>query len=373
MGVRWVAQPLYHRPVSDASTHNHDAGDPHRIGRAHPTLARILRRWRELTGGRQTRDPERRTLVACSGGADSVLLAMAIASVRDSCVVAHITHDLRAPELTTQDHEFVQDLAARLGVPFQHERIQTAAMCGNTEANARMARYSALVRLAGQTGCRFIATGHHADDQLETLLMHLMRGSGVRGMIGVHAAQRLEQHTLIRPMLDLSRDEIESALSELELTWREDHTNTDITLLRNRLRHTLIPKLREISPAVALHASEWGRDLAAIHDMVQHQIQNIAPQRRTAGGQWQWDRDTLRNQSLLLLGYLPSHYLEQEHGRIRIDQLTRRAIESWARAVKSHSTDPTIHRIGPIVARVRANQVVLSLANDDSNSQDRSE
>lgn len=351
---------LYHRPVNDASTHNPDRDLHPQIGRGHPTLARILRRWRELTGARGTRDPQRRTIVACSGGADSVLLAIALSRFPQSCVIAHITHDLRETALTDQDHAFVRSLATRLGIPFVHQSVQVSSVYGNTEANARTARYDALCNLSALSECQFIATGHHADDQLETLLMHLMRGSGTRGMIGVHAAQPLIRATLIRPMLDLTRSQIETALAELGFPWCEDHTNFDTTLLRNRIRHNIIPLMREISPDTARHASEWGRDLASIQGMIDQRVQSLTGECQRLGPNWEWSRATLRDQPSILLGYLPGEYLKQTNHLEGLDQITRRAIESWTRAVKSDSTEPTTHRIGPIVAVVRANDVVFS-------------
>lgn len=324
-----------------------------------------MRRWRELTGGKHTRDAQRRTLVACSGGADSVLLAIAIGQVTESCVIAHITHDLRSVSDTDQDRIFVHSLAAELGVEYLQDSVCVTSLQGNTEANARDARYAALGKLADISDCRYIATGHHADDQLETLLMHLMRGSGTRGMIGVHASQVTNSHTLVRPMLDLTRNEIETALNELGFGWQEDHTNRDLSLQRNRIRHELLPAMRKISPRISQHASEWGRDLASVQEMIEQQVELLIGRLLRRDSSWEWDRAMLRNQPSILLGSLPAHYIEQELGRVGLDQVTRRAIESWIRAVNSESTDPTTHRIGPIVSTVRANQVVFSPADHD--------
>ncbi len=323
-------------------------------------MARILRRWRELTGGKRTRDPDRRTLIACSGGADSVLLVEALASVAGACVVAHITHDLRQPSETEQDRQLVDSLTQRLGLEIVHTTVSIATQAGNTEANAREARYSQLAMLATEHGCRFVATGHHADDQLETLLMHLLRGSGSRGMIGMHHVQQLHNTTIIRPMLDITRQEIESALHTLHQPWREDHTNADTAFLRNRIRRDLLPILREMGPRVAQHASEWSRDLASIQSLLDHQIDAIVDTAdRMTPKNWSWQRAVLRAHPPVLLGNLPARYIESELGRSGLDKLTRRAIESWVRAVKSDSTEPTNHRIGPIVGSVRANHVVL--------------
>jgi len=181
-------------------------------------------------------------------------------------------------------------------------------------------------------------------------------------MIGIHAKQDFADRTLIRPMLELTRSQIEGALHDLGIAWREDHTNQDTSLLRNRLRHQLLPIMREISPEIAQNASNWGRDIASVQLLIDRQVKCLAQQSERAGASWTWTRATLRAQPELLLGDLPAHYITHQCGRFGLDLLTRRVIDAWVRAVKSDSTEPTEHRIGPIVSHVRANRVIFSPA-----------
>src|SRR5690606_30103239 len=117
------------------------------------------------------------------------------------------------------------------------------------------ARYGAMCDVASQIGASNIVTGHHADDQLETLLMHLMRGSGVRGMGGVSPVLEMGSMKVIRPLLEVTRDDVEQVCRDAGLVWAHDHTNDDQGYLRNRVRHSLVPVMREIERDVALRAS----------------------------------------------------------------------------------------------------------------------
>ncbi len=335
----------------------------HQIGRGHPTAARILRRWRALSGGKQTRDHERRTLIACSGGADSVALAVALAQVPESCVIAHVQHDLRPLDETRADLAAAQALAGKLRMRFVHTSVAVSDRPGNTEANARAARYTALQTLAQSNECPYIATGHHADDQLETLLIHLMRGSGTRGMGGMQPKRAIGSHQLLRPMLEVTRAESQTMLTELEISWREDTTNQDKQYLRNRIRHDLLPIMRSIDPDIAVHASSWASDLVAMQNLIDNQLASLLQQHQD---RWSWSRATLREQPELLLGYLPGSYCESVLAGKGADGITRRAINAWINAVKSVSTDPNHHRIGPILARVHADLVTFTHAQHES-------
>lgn len=328
------------------------------LGADHPSVARILRRWRQLSGGRHTRDPDRKTLVACSGGADSVALAIALAQIPSSCVLAHIQHDMRTPEQAEHDRAYVEALAKRLGVDCAFGFAAVSEEPGNLEANAREARYQELTRIADEHACPYIATGHHADDQLETLLMHLMRGSGTRGMSGMRPTTPLANKTLLRPLLDIPRNEIETMLRELDIAWCHDQTNDDPAYVRNRIRQDLLPLLRRLDPEIARHASQWSQDLVAMQEVMDERVEATLMEPCTiTDSQWRWSRELLQAHPDIMLGYLPGLYCLRVLDNEGADRITRRAIDSWIRSVKSDSNNPTEHRIGPIVAHIRAHEV----------------
>lgn len=225
----------------------------------------VIRRWRALSGGGRVRDPERRTLIACSAGADSSALALCLAAAGSNLVVAHILHDLRPEHDAAADLEAARSLASGLSLPFASASISCKSKCGNIEAIARRERYAALVALAREHACPYIATAHHADDQLETLLMRLVRGAGPRGLAGIAPKRRLAPGiTLIRPMLDITRADAEAICRDACVSWATDATNSDRTRLRAALRHDVIPALRRIAASIATTA---GRVAAVQREM----------------------------------------------------------------------------------------------------------
>jgi tRNA(Ile)-lysidine synthase len=204
--------------------------------------ARVLatiRRHGQLHGGETV-------LVAVSGGADSVALLDLLHEVspvlRLSLHAAHVHHGLR-PEAES-DADFVGHLCERLAVPYHLERVavRREPPWEGLEAEARRARYSALLARARALGAHRVATGHTADDQAETVLMRLLQGAGPRGLAGILPARG----PVIRPLLETRRREIERYLRERGLGWVEDTTNRDPRLLRNRIRHEVLPLLGEV-------------------------------------------------------------------------------------------------------------------------------
>ena len=197
--------------------------------------------------------PGTRVLAAVSGGADSVALALVLARLSATraldCTLAglaHLHHGLRGADADA-DQAFVEAFAARLGVPCVTRRDDVAARATGAresiEAAARRARYAFLAGAAESVGATRIATGHTADDQAETLLLRLLRGAGLQGLSGI----RPQNGNVIRPLLDAARADIEAFLRESGETWRDDASNADVAIPRNRVRHDLIPLLRDIA------------------------------------------------------------------------------------------------------------------------------
>lgn len=196
-----------------------------------------------------------RILVAASGGADSTALLLLVAALRPdvSVVVAHLDHGLR-PE-SADDARYVSSVAAQLHIDFIHERVEIAPEpAGSVETRAREARYAFLARAAAAAGATKVATGHHRDDQVETVLFRLLRGSGVRGLRGIPTDRRLAPGSaarVIRPLLEVGHGEIVSHLRSLGVTWREDSTNGSVlTGVRNRIRNSWLPDLESHAPDV---------------------------------------------------------------------------------------------------------------------------
>jgi tRNA(Ile)-lysidine synthase len=192
-------------------------------------------------------------LVAVSGGPDSVALLHALHSLRAVYGIrlhaAHLEHGLRG-EAGVEDMQFVESLCAGMGVPATSRRTsileRAEASTLSIEAVARQARYAFLSEVAKETGAARIATGHNANDQAETVLLNLIRGSGVAGLRGIRPAI---EGKIIRPLIEAKRDEVLLYLKEKGLDFRTDASNLDDAYDRNRVRKTLLPLLEaEFNP-----------------------------------------------------------------------------------------------------------------------------
>ncbi|HBI41258.1 MAG TPA: tRNA lysidine(34) synthetase TilS [Planctomycetales bacterium] len=209
----------------------------------------------------------RGVVAAVSGGADSVALLHALIAARDPTspfpvILAHLNHQLRDAE-SDADEGFTADLYQRLtsaGVPaltLRLGRIDVAAQAradsANLEATARRVRYRWLADAAREAGAHWVATGHTADDQAETVLHRLLRGTGLQGLRGIAVRRELEPGVgVVRPLLQTTRSDIIAYLAQLNQPFREDSTNRDPAYTRNRIRLELLPYLAErYNPAVA--------------------------------------------------------------------------------------------------------------------------
>ena len=193
-----------------------------------------------------------RVLVAVSGGPDSTGLLLALARLRGKLgvglVAAHINHRLRGADANL-DEACAAESAAALGVEFVRAELPAAlAQGGNLEARARTLRYAALRRLAAAHGCDAIATGHTLDDQAETVLMRLIRGSSGRGL-GAIRPRRADG--VIRPLIDCRRAAVEAVVRQAGLRYRIDRSNADPRFLRTQVRTRVLPLLAELNPSIA--------------------------------------------------------------------------------------------------------------------------
>ena len=190
-----------------------------------------------------------RIAVGVSGGADSVALLRFLAALRPQfgwdLVVCHIHHGLRGAEADRDEH-FVRALAEQLGLPCAVSRIDAAALALrdhiSVEEAGRMARYAFFAQTAGEGGR--IATAHTLDDSIETVLMNLVRGTGLRGLCGIPRIRG----NIVRPLLDCTRAEVEDYLGTLGQPYCTDSTNLTDDYTRNRIRHDILPRLCELNP-----------------------------------------------------------------------------------------------------------------------------
>ena len=189
------------------------------------------------------------SIVALSGGADSVALLLGLLHLGQPLVAAHCNFHLRGEE-SDADEAFVRQLCEERRVKLYVEHFDTEAYAKqqriSIEMAARELRYDFFERLRQQLGADTIAVAHHRDDNVETLLLNLVRGSGLKGL----CAMQPQNGFIVRPMLNIPRTEIETFLKEAQQPFRTDSTNTDTAFKRNKIRHELLPLLRELNPSI---------------------------------------------------------------------------------------------------------------------------
>lgn len=197
-------------------------------------------------------------LVAVSGGQDSVCLLHILVRLREELDirlhVAHLNHQLRGAEAEA-DAGYVSELTRQLGIPATIEQSDVKSYQAqqrlSLEEAAREVRYTFLAEVAKSIGADRVAVGHTIDDHIETILMHLIRGTGTRGLCGLQPKQIRNSLTIIRPLLTVSRQETADYCHHQQLTPRVDASNLSLSPLRNRIRHQLLPLLQSYNPGVS--------------------------------------------------------------------------------------------------------------------------
>lgn len=213
-----------------------------------------------------------RVLVALSGGADSVALLRVLLHEGYDCVAAHCNFHLRGAE-SDRDEGFVRALCERLTVPLEVVHFDTAAYAVrhscSIEMAARELRYAWFEQVRQQTGASVIAVAHHKDDSVETFLLNLIRGTGIRGLRGITPVNG----RIVRPMLEVSRAEILSYLQAIGQDYVTDSTNLETDFTRNKIRLKVLPLLGEINPSVSDAIFETASRLVDVEEVYRKAIQ----------------------------------------------------------------------------------------------------
>jgi tRNA(Ile)-lysidine synthase len=270
-----------------------------------------------------------RILVALSGGPDSVSLLHLLRDPRLELELeaAHVHHSVRGDE-ADRDAAFCRRLCDELSVGFHLVRLEPRrAAPEGREAGWRLRRYEALLEIKARTNAAAVATGHHRDDVAEGVLMQLLRGAGPRALAGI-AAETSEG--VLRPLLDWSRAQIIEWLQEENLQWREDSSNRDLSYLRNRVRHIILPDLRGSSPQIDSHLVAFARALAADEAYFAAQLRQHA--------HWiePWAADGGVATALVtdLDRPLRSRWLHAQAARVGIGKVSRRQVELFHQLVE---------------------------------------
>ena len=309
----------------------------------------ILQRVSQTIAKYDLLSPGDRVLLGVSGGADSLcmlhLLLRLAPELKLTLFVGHLDHQLRGCE-AEQDATYVAGICRSWGVACTVERADVGALAHSQglsiEEAARVARYTFLAALAHRLGARAIAVAHNADDQIETVLMHILRGAGLDGLVGMRPLSSLaaaalyepstpepgESLRLIRPLLEVERASIEAYCREHGLQPRMDRSNADVRYLRNRVRHELIPHLEGYNPAVRSAIRRLADILSAEHEVLRRCLEDAWAQVVTAESPWEvrYDLTRFREQplglqrALLREGFRRLGASQRDLGLVQVDE-----------------------------------------------------
>lgn len=214
-------------------------------------------------------------IIAISGGVDSVVLAHLCKALNFNFALAHCNFNLRGEE-SNADEEFVLELAEELDVEVFIQNFDTQVYADQNKQSIQMAarelRYDWFTELAEQLKFDSILTAHHADDNLETFLINFTRGTGLNGLTGIP----MLNDNIVRPLLPFSREQIEHYAKEQNISWREDSSNSSRKYLRNKLRHEVVPILKEINPQLLDSFQNTLENLNDTADIVEESLNAVA-------------------------------------------------------------------------------------------------
>lgn len=312
-------------------------------------------------------------LVAVSGGPDSVVLLRVLHSLQfesqnqtsiNQLIVGHVNHQTRGAD-SIADERFAQTLAAQLNLPFVANRLEPALVDSKkqlqSEGSLRDARYAALIEMAQANGARYIATGHTADDQAETILFRILRGTGIGGLGGIPNLRVVNDSiTIVRPLLSVTRREIELLLTELDQPFCVDQSNSESKYSRNFLRHEIIPQLEQrlgfpITPALlrlSQQASETETYLDQQATLLQHSIEQQNPNEVTI------PITILQQSPLIIRRQFFKQLWQQQHWPQQ--SMTFEWWQSLAEAVEASAERSVLNLPGDVRAEIQRKFVKLS-------------
>ena len=218
---------------------------------------------------------DKKLLIAISAGIDSVVLSHLLHSLKFNISLAHCNFQLRGKE-SDKDEAFVKKLAKDLKVPIYTQSFETAGYAKKQKLSIQLAarelRYKWFEEVLRINGLDFVLTAHHADDDLETFIINTARGTGLDGLTGIPE----RNGNILRPLLPFSRSQIEKYAKEKGITWREDQTNLEINYLRNKIRHKIIPVLKEINPALLASFKTTLENLKGSRQIIDDKISELS-------------------------------------------------------------------------------------------------
>ncbi len=291
-------------------------------------------------------DSDGAVLAALSGGADSVALLYVLKELCPKRVFAcHVNHGIRGDE-ADRDELFCAELCKNLGIKLKTVHINVPKECAKsgegTEECARRMRYAELEKTANEFNCKYIATAHHSDDNIETVLMHLVRGCGLRGLTGIPYVRG----RIIRPLLPFSKDRILSALDSENIPYVYDSTNSDLDMSRNLIRHTVLPQLYKLNPSVDTAFRRMCESVGSDEDLINAAVMAVPESA---------DRETLSGLHDAVL----SRYIRSRYDSFGGTQISSDSISDICRAIRKKGENFDFTLPDKITAHIDRNGVTF--------------
>jgi len=217
---------------------------------------------------------EDKLILGISGGADSVCLMHILLALGYSFELAHCNFNLRGEE-SDADEDFVKELAIEHQLKIHVKQFDTLAYAAENKISTQMAardlRYAWFDKLLIKSNAKYLAIAHHANDDIETFFINLVRGSGLKGFLGI----KEKNNAIVRPLLSVSRLEVEQYLKDRDLVFREDSSNASVKYLRNKIRHELMPLLAEMNPSIQQTVKDEMRILEGVSKIYATKVEEV--------------------------------------------------------------------------------------------------
>ena len=217
---------------------------------------------------------EDKLILGISGGADSVCLMHVLLALGCSFELAHCNFNLRGEE-SDADEDFVKELAKNHQLKIHVKQFDTLAYAAENKISTQMAardlRYAWFDKLLIKSSAKYLAIAHHANDDVETFFINLVRGSGLKGFLGI----KEKNNVIVRPLLSVSRLEIEQYLKDRDLVFREDSSNASVKYLRNKIRHELMPLLAEMNPSIQQTVKDEMKILEGVSKIYASKVEEV--------------------------------------------------------------------------------------------------
>ena len=288
-----------------------------------------------------------KTLVGFSGGADSVTLLHILSFLlsKERIAAVHVNHMLRGASADA-DEEFCRSFCKKKGIPFYAVKIDILSLCGGKsfEETARNERYRIFEETAVALGCTTVSLAHTASDNLETMIFHLCRGAGASGLSGIPVSRSLGNVTVVRPLLDVTREEILAYIEENNLSFQTDETNGDTAYTRNFIRAEIIPKMKQINARTEENARFTASAVADLYALAESEAKNFL--QKNEGG-------NVTAESLAALPHAVRYpVLEKLYQRAGGASLPRAQAESLSLLIDEKKTGASLSLSGKITARI---------------------